>query len=299
MSKLTPDYICIGAARCATTWVWSLFSKYSEVSLIWPKEIHFFNDNFDRGMKWYSSHFKDPNRFIRVEVDGVYFADAAAASSNMKKTCPNVNVFAILRNPFERAIDHLVFNYYRDAQTTDISIENLRSLATKHKDDKYLKGSCYGSLLLEYKKSLSAEQVALFNFEDLQNSPREFAENLLRYVGAGSEYEITDDMLTPSNSARPIRYKFLYKLLRQVKLFSDKNAYCAALISFFTKKIGASLIDKLLGPQDKKDEYPFSINEAFVELFGSDAVQLIENEMEILEREFDFPVPENWKSLTS
>ncbi len=55
--RLLPDFLIIGAQRCGTT---SLYYYLTEQPCIAPasvKEIHFFDDDFLKGLHWYRAQF--------------------------------------------------------------------------------------------------------------------------------------------------------------------------------------------------------------------------------------------------
>ena len=56
---MKPNFIGIGAQKCATTWVYRVLEDHPAALLSDPKELHFFSSNFDRGYQWYERHFPE------------------------------------------------------------------------------------------------------------------------------------------------------------------------------------------------------------------------------------------------
>ena len=53
-NKALPTFLCIGAMKSATTWLYEILRRHPEIYLN-PhiKELNFFNRHYNRGIKWY------------------------------------------------------------------------------------------------------------------------------------------------------------------------------------------------------------------------------------------------------
>ena len=66
---MKPNYMMIGAAKCATTTMRSLFGHHPEIFMV-SKESQFFNDDeiFGQGLDWYESLFAEAgSKLLRGE----------------------------------------------------------------------------------------------------------------------------------------------------------------------------------------------------------------------------------------
>jgi len=75
-----------------------------------PKEIHFFDENFKKGIEWYEKFFDGwKGEKIVTEKTPAYFYDRDAPE-RVKKILPNVKLIFIFRNPVRRAYSHYWHN---------------------------------------------------------------------------------------------------------------------------------------------------------------------------------------------
>lgn len=49
MTPPRPDFIGIGAQKCATTWLALCLRQHPQIFMASPKELKYFNENFARG----------------------------------------------------------------------------------------------------------------------------------------------------------------------------------------------------------------------------------------------------------
>lgn len=94
-----PSFICLGAQKCGTTWLYLQLQQHPDVYLP-KKEFRYFN-NYMLFSKYLSS-FQDADNKITGDFTPEYFVDEKSAV-RIKFTVPKAKLFAIIRNPTERA----------------------------------------------------------------------------------------------------------------------------------------------------------------------------------------------------
>jgi len=105
-----PDLLLVGAARCGTTGLARRLGAQPEIFMSNPKELHFFDDKWDRGLAWYRSQFAGgAGTALAGEATTSYMYEEAAVA-RMADTLPRARVLAVLRNPVDRAWSHYWFN---------------------------------------------------------------------------------------------------------------------------------------------------------------------------------------------
>ena len=74
------DFVCIGAQKCATTWLHNVLATHPEVAMPHEiKELDFFSAKFDRGYQWYMRHFAPATTArLRGEVSPSYLCSRDA-----------------------------------------------------------------------------------------------------------------------------------------------------------------------------------------------------------------------------
>lgn len=80
------------------------------------KELHFFDDNWGRGLDWYQSHFAvGAHHQVRGEASPSYMYERDAAA-RIAATLPDARIIAIVRNPVDRAWSHYWLNRSGDRE---------------------------------------------------------------------------------------------------------------------------------------------------------------------------------------
>ena len=125
-----PDFIGVGAQKCGTTWIGYVLGQHPGIHFQ-RKEVNFFVRHYHRGFRWYHRWFADRHGRVAGEITPNYLysprPDAAhrqfypnwyprewitfwrrqpCARSEIQKHYPRAKVFAIFRNPIERAWSH-------------------------------------------------------------------------------------------------------------------------------------------------------------------------------------------------
>ncbi len=107
MQTRLPSFIIIGAQKAGTTSLYSYLGRHPDVELPANKEIHFFDNKYDRGMAWYLDQFPAglPEGKITGEASPYYLFHPLAAE-RVARECPEVRLIVLLRDPVERAYSH-------------------------------------------------------------------------------------------------------------------------------------------------------------------------------------------------
>ncbi len=101
-----PDIIIIGGQKCGTTSLYHYLCQHPEIYPGNTKEVHYFDDNYERGSLWYRSHFPFRNRGrFAIEATPNYMFHRAS-HDRLCELLPNVKLIAVLREPVERAYSH-------------------------------------------------------------------------------------------------------------------------------------------------------------------------------------------------
>ncbi len=90
--------------RGGTDSVFKALSSHPDVVRPTRKEVHFFDVHFHRGVNWYRAFFPAGDRYS-IDVSPSYMShrDAAARAASV---VPDAKVFALLRDPTQRAVSH-------------------------------------------------------------------------------------------------------------------------------------------------------------------------------------------------
>ncbi len=124
-SRMTPDFIVIGAQKSGTTFLYRNLVAQPGVLPAYKKEIHFFDRRYGKGMAWYRAHFPlrpagtgsgNAGRPITGE-SSPYYLFHPAVPRRVQAALPEVRLIAVLRNPVDRAYSHFQHERRRGVET--------------------------------------------------------------------------------------------------------------------------------------------------------------------------------------
>jgi hypothetical protein len=193
-----PDFLIIGAQRCGTTSLFKYLSQHPDVYPSFPKEIHFFTNNYQRGLNWYRSHFpivqnnkkktgRANKEYITGEATPYYLAHPHAAR-RIKTTVPDARLIVLLRNPVERAYSHyhhevrmgvepLSFEAAIQAEEVRLDKELERMLEDEsyrsfnHQHYSYLSRGIYADQIQCWMDYFAPESILILNSDHLSSNP--------------------------------------------------------------------------------------------------------------------------------
>jgi len=141
--RILPDFIIIGAQKCGTSSIYFNLRKHIWVSSALTKEIHFFDNNYKKGINWYRRHFPSEcyRKIARSLLNKNIITGEASpdyifhyyAPGRIYSTLPDVKLLVFLRNPADRAYSHYQ-HYLRQG------LENLSFEEALGKEDERLGG---------------------------------------------------------------------------------------------------------------------------------------------------------------
>lgn len=128
--RTLPNFIVIGAQKGGTTPLnHYLMRQHPNVLRPSKKEVHFYDRNFDKGVRWYRAHFPLTWRIGKNDTCGEaspYYMAHPLVAGRIASLQPDVKLIAVLRNPRDRAISHYYMSYRkgRDSRSIEDAIIN-------------------------------------------------------------------------------------------------------------------------------------------------------------------------------
>ncbi len=102
-----PDFVILGAQRGGTTSLYEWLVAHPGVTPGRKKEVHYFDQHYDLGERWYRSHFPIKRSGQITGESSPYMLFHPLAPGRAAKDLPvNTRFIVLLRNPVERAISH-------------------------------------------------------------------------------------------------------------------------------------------------------------------------------------------------
>ena len=208
-----PDFLIVGTKRGGTTSLHAYLAEHPGVLSMFPapnaKGTYFFDEEFERGERWYRSHFPTAaarRRVARRTGDRVvsgesspYYLFHPLAPERARALVPSAQIVMLLRDPVVRAWSHyrermrhdtesLSFPEAVEAEAERLAGEEERirrepgykSLAHRHQS--YVTQGLYATPVARWLEAFG-DQVLVLRSEDLYDAPQDVYDQVLRHLG--------------------------------------------------------------------------------------------------------------------
>lgn len=236
-----PDFLIIGAAKSGTTTLYEYLCRHPQIFMSTPKEPEFFarDENYARGIKWYSSLFNNaqPDQLCG-EASTIYtrapqFTHTAA---RIAQHIPHAKLIYVMRHPVDRAYSHYV-QRIKTAQNTKQKLQVDDTFEERIQRESFFIDSSNYILQLEHYLPLFPKESFLFLLmkDVLYNSTYTLAK-VCRFLEIDDTIDLTDAGIIAANQA-----------------ISHQQWFIRSRMTAPLKKIpGFSFVASLL-PQDVRD----------------------------------------------
>ena len=210
--RVLPDFLIVGAMKSGTTSLFHYLTQHPGFCQPSTKEVHFLdNPTFYRfGEKWYRSYFPTRSQMESLGQQLGYRPVTGEATPSMvsdvyainaHKHVPDARLVMVLRNPVDRAYSHyhhmrrsffgepLSFWDALDAEERRIGARrppaNTRQRQQKRsfKRYSYARRGMYIDQIEHWLQYFPREQLKIFSYEQLVNSPDEVCNELCAHIG--------------------------------------------------------------------------------------------------------------------
>lgn len=223
-----PTFLIAGAMRCGTTSLNAYLREHPEITVGQPKEVHFFDQNYDRGLDWYQQHFPDSHDSKAVgeaTPDYLYFPEVA---ERIATTLPDVKILLLLRDPADRAHSHFWHNRSVGRETLEFAeaiasepkrLARSRSYRARYS---YLDRGRYGIQLENLLRFIPLERILVQTFDEITSDPTTVYRRTCRFLGVSDDYmppnlgQVTNAFVEYRSPRLRDRTKRLPKRLRNV-----------------------------------------------------------------------------------
>jgi Sulfotransferase domain len=220
---MKPDFIGIGAQKCATTWLHQILSEHPDVFMAkgpQEKDTRFFSHHFDNGFEWYENHYQSrKNEKIAGEYSTSYFSDSDAPN-RIHGYNKNIKLLLCLRNPIERAYSQ----HKHSIRLGFVSEDNLIFKNALKNNPTYISQSLYYSQLSRWLTFFDQSQILIILYDEIQNNPKNVKKKLYSFLNIDSSFN-------PKSLGLYINKSFNYKnkSINRFKVITKKALQKAGL----------------------------------------------------------------------
>jgi hypothetical protein len=259
---LEPDFLCIGAHKAGTTWLYQQLDSHPDFWMPPVKELHYFDqlsrvqraayprcrDERDRrflerlkslsaepgiDLENYGRLFEPKASLFSGDISPNYSTLSDEVIRQVVGYFSNLKVIFLARDPVERFWSHLSMEvHYRQIEpfdATDINEVN-RNLSRRG----MLLRSYPSAVIARWKRCVDSERFRVYFFDDLQNNPAELRRSILRFLGADPDKFATAN---PSFGEPGSRLSADYNRWTGMEKLPLSNKVRSHLAKFFKKEL--------------------------------------------------------------
>ena len=182
---MLPSFIIIGAQKAGTTSLYGWLRHHPGVGMSQTKELHFFDQHFHRGVRWYASQFSHPCAGEATP----YYLFHPLVPARVEAVVPEVKLIVLLREPVSRAWSH--YHHVRRQGNEPLSFSDALSMealrlqgeaekmladpryfSLNHQKYSYLSRGLYADQLSRWLRHFPRRQLLVLDTADLHARPQ-------------------------------------------------------------------------------------------------------------------------------
>jgi hypothetical protein len=181
-----PDFICAGAQKSGTTWLYTQLSRHPQIFLP-RKELNVFS--LDLPCSRYAEEFRGAAEGQHCGDISPGYAAFPGLAERIHLTCPNALILHLLRNPVDRAFSQ--WKMARHLGNIDYDIPFIEAFRANLQ---YMRRRGeYSSIVEEYAAFYSlGERLAVFWYEDIKTCPMGLMRDLMTFLRVDAEWASPD-----------------------------------------------------------------------------------------------------------
>lgn len=191
-----PDFIIIGAMKCATSSLHEQLALQPGIFMTELKEPNFFSNDeqYAKGMEWYLSHFAPAKPDDICGESSTHYTKLPTypqTIARLRQHFPNVKLIYVMRHP----IDRLISQYIHEWTEKVISV-NINQAVNEYPE--LIAYSQYSMQLKPYFETFGKERVLPVFFERMIAHPQAELERICQFIGYKGK-PVWDEQLNAQN----------------------------------------------------------------------------------------------------
>ena len=175
---MLPTFLIIGAPRSGTTFLYNSLASHPRISVAAKKEIHYFDESYEKGLGWYEDFFSHCNGAQAIGEKTASYLVVPECAERIKRTIDEVKLIVVLRNPVERAYSH----YRRSVAGRMLTLgTSFRDCLRVH--PQFLVMGNYYDHLTRYLDYFSMDEILVLFSDDLFHDPSRELRYAMRFLG--------------------------------------------------------------------------------------------------------------------
>jgi len=189
--RRAPDFLFIGAARCASTWLHQCLNEHPDICVPRrPKELNYFNKekNYARGLSSYLDFWDHCDEGqIRGEVTPTYLCHELSAE-RIHRAIHDAKLIACLRNPIDRTYSAYRGHVLTGRIDAGMSVAEAARRLTFDNQSGLIEHAYYHRHLSRFFSLFPRKQFLIYLFDEVRADPAEIIGRVYRFLGADDSF---------------------------------------------------------------------------------------------------------------
>ena len=193
-----PNALIVGAAKSGTSSLYAWLAQHPGVCVPATKELRFFDNQWQRGRRWYAACFEpERGQSVVLEATPNYFPHPLAPE-RVRSLLPDARLIFLLREPVSRAYSHHQYRLARGEESLPFAealaseeerlrgaeeVQRRGGVAKAFNLYNYLYTSTYAPLLERWLEHFPRAHILFLNADDLFDRPAETTGRVLDFLG--------------------------------------------------------------------------------------------------------------------
>jgi len=284
-----PNFLMIGAAKSGTTAIYTYIKQHPQIYMSPRKELRYFSNHIEvpkdvsldyvhQGVKTLEEYEK---YFDGVTTETVYGESSPmylyypGVAERIKETLPYVKLFAILRNPIDRAYSaytHGLREWKEPAKSFEeaLALESDREQIGWGMLWQYTKAGFYYQQLKRYYDVFNPDQIMVVLYDDLRKDVHGLLRDIFTFLEVDPDFK-PDTSARPNVSGFP-KSKLTHELMR--KLFIKDNLIKRLSRKIFSDKFRKQTTNQIRELNLEKRKMSQETRNELKQIFSEDIQQL-------------------------
>ena len=188
---MLPNFIHVGAAKCASSWLWRVYQEHPDVYVpLHLDNVNFFVADYHKGLDWYQKTYFDDWRGEKAvgEMSNSYMVFEPAIE-RIVRDLPGVKLTATVRNPIDRAfLSWVHMNKRRFQPDQRMEFERVLDPHGHGLFGLWVMPSLYSLHFKRLFQHVPRERLRIMFYEDLVTDPADFLRGLFEYREVNSNF---------------------------------------------------------------------------------------------------------------
>lgn len=184
------NFLCIGAQKSATTWLYKTLLIHPRIAFPGGKEVHFWNREHSGDVDWYLNLFFDDTH-INGDITPAYAILPKEDIEKIYNLLPNLQLIYLIRNPIERAWSSARMALARAEMASDEAsdqwfIDHFLSRGSLARGD-------YETCIRRWQSIFPSNQLLIVRYENITENPVLVANRVLDFIGLETFFRKKDE----------------------------------------------------------------------------------------------------------